>query len=464
MRLIDEEEIEMQKLKNKKIKRIIIILVILLLVLGAAIIALIVYKVENPTNVTTYIDGKLVQNFDQIVDFATDENGETQIYIPIRDFATYLNAVNEEFGYQTFKGDYNPKTEEEDKCYVLRSGYEVAIYTKKSKTIYKVNLQKKSDEYEECNIDKDIFESNGKLYTSVTGIEKGYNVSFFYDEKKKTITIYTLDYLVNSHQLALEGKTIGDYGELQMDAKNYTDCKSIFDGLLIVQAENGKYGIVETKNYRSFILEPQYDNISFINDSQTFLVESNKKVGLFSEDGKRKINLNYDQIINMGQNSNLYVVKSNNLYGVVDGEGNVILYPDYEKIGIDVSAYSYNGVKNGYILLNQLIPVLQNKKWAFFDTKGEMVTKGFLYQTIGCAKVKSGNNIYPLLEIPDYKSIVVQDEDGKYSFINIKGEEMLQFVFDQMYIKVAAGEKSYWMTYKEKEYDVLPYLEQAQAK
>lgn len=463
MRLIDEEELEMQKLKNKKIKRIIMILIVLLLLIGAGVVALILYRVENPTQVTTYIDGKLVQNFDQILDFATNENGETEIYVPIRDFASYLNSVNKEFNYQTFKGDYNPKTEEEDKCYVLRSGYEVAIYTQKTKTIYKVNLQKNDSEYEECNIDRDIFESNGKLYTSVDGIEKGYNVSFSYDEKKKTIRIYTLDYLVNSHKLALEGKTIGNYGTMNMDERNYTNCKSIFEGLLIVQAENGKYGIVETENYASFILEPQYDNINFVRDSSTFLVESNQKVGLFSKEGKRKINLIYDEITTMGQNSNLYVVKSNNTYGVVDGEGNIILYPEYEKIGTDVSSFSYNGVKNGYIILNQVIPVLQNKKWAFFDMKGNMVTDGFIYQTIGCTNIKSGNNIYPLLVVPDYNSIVVQDEDGKYSFINTKGKEMLQFLFDQIYIKVSSGKTSYCMTYKEKEYEVLPYLKQAES-
>ena len=137
MRLIDEEEIEIQKLKNKKIKKIIMVLIILLLILGIALIALITYRMANPTKVTTYIDGKLVQNFDEIVDFSTDENGQTQIYIPIREFASYLNSVNPEFGYQTFKGDYNPKTEEDNKCYVIRSGYEVAVYTEKSKQFIK---------------------------------------------------------------------------------------------------------------------------------------------------------------------------------------------------------------------------------------------------------------------------------------------------------------------------------------
>ena len=172
MRLIDEEEVQAQKIKNQKTKSLIIISIVLLLVLCSGIIALIAYRIANPTQITTYIDGVKVNNFDQILDFSTDENGETQIYIPIRDFASYLNAVNTEFNYQTFKGDYSPKTEEDNKCYVYRDGYEVAMFTKKSKTIYKLNLQEKSEEYEECTTDKDIFENYGKLYASVGGIEK----------------------------------------------------------------------------------------------------------------------------------------------------------------------------------------------------------------------------------------------------------------------------------------------------
>lgn len=239
MRLIDEEEIESKKLRTQKNKKIIITAIVLLLILCGIIIALIMYRIYNPTQITTYIDNVKVSNFDQILDFSTDENGNTQIYIPIRDFATYLNAVNDEFKYQTFKGDYSPKTEDDDKCYVYRENFEVAMFTKKSKTIYKLNLQNKSEDYEECTTDKDIFENNGKLYASVDGIEKGYNVYFSYDEQRKVIKIFTLDYIAKQHQEALEEKTIGDYGELTLD-QEYVNYKSILDGLLIVEADNGK--------------------------------------------------------------------------------------------------------------------------------------------------------------------------------------------------------------------------------
>ena len=462
MKLIDEEEIERKKARTEKIKKLIIVLIVLLLVLCAVVVGLIIYRMNHPTTITTYIDGKLVQNFDSILDFQTDEYGQTRIYIPIRDFATYLNTANAEMGYQTFRGDYSPKTEDENKCYIIRSGYEVAVFTGGSKVIYKVNLQNNETDYEECYIDQEVFASNGKLYASSQGIEKGYNVVFSYDEAKKIITIYTLDYLIQTHQAALEGKTIGNYGTMEI-VESYANWKSVFDGLLIVQSSNGKYGIIETEDYTSFILEPQYDEISFISNSSTFLVSSNQKVGLFSEDGRRKINLVYDQIISMGQDSDLYVVSSNGMYGVVDENGNILIYPEYTQIGIDVSSFSYNGIKNGYILLNTLIPVLQQDKWAFFDTRGNMITNGFIYTTIGCTNIRSGNNIYPLLEIPDSNVIVVGDEYGQYSFMDITGDDtMLPFVFDEVYIRTSGGENSYWMTYRGNEYEVLNYLKQVQ--
>lgn len=462
MRLIDEEKLETQKLKSRKMQRIIVIAIILLLILCSVIIALIYYRLNNPTQITTYIDGVKVNGFDQILDFSTDENGKTEIYIPIRDFATYLNAVNSDFGYQTFKGDYDPKTEDDNKCYVYRDKYEVAMYTRKSKVIYKKNLQENNDEYEECVIDKDIFENNGVLYASVNGIEKGYNVDFSYDEDKKVITIYTLDYIITRNEAALGQKQIENYGKLQISAR-YSDDKSIFEGLLIVQASNGKYGIVKISDYNSFILEPQYDNINYISDSSTFLVESNKKVGLFTKDGKRKIDLVYDKITSMGQDSKLYMVETNNMYGVVDENGKIIIYPEYEQVGIDISNFSYSGIKNGYILLSKLIPVKQGEKWAFFDITGKRISDGFKYEKVGCASVRSSNNVYPLLEIPEYNVIVVSDEYGKYAFMDTNGNDsILNFLFDEIYIKVSEGKETYWMTYRGNEYEVLKYLKQTQ--
>ncbi len=460
----EEEEYEKQRTARiKKIKRLIIILIVLLVISSIAMIGLIAYRIKNPTHITSYVDGKMIRGLENILDIQTDENGNTEIYIPIREFANYLNGVNEKLSYETYKGDYNPKTEEDNKCHIVRNDYEVAIFTEKSKVIYKLDLQNNSENYEEYYIDKDVFKSNDKLYTSVEGIEKGYNVYFQYDETKKTINIYTLDYLIAGHSEALKSITTSNYGTLTLATERNSDLKSVFDNLLIVKSQSGKYGITSTSDYSKFILEPQYDDIQFISDSSAFLVKSNDKIGLFSEDGKRIINLIYDEIISMGKESNLYKVKSNDMYGIIDGTGNIILHPEYEEIGIDVSPFSYNGIKNGYILLDKIIPVKQNDKWGFFDTKGQMITDGFKYEKIGCSDITKINNVYELLEIPDYNVIVIGDEYGKYSFMDTSGKDtMLPFVFDEIYIKSTAGELSYWMKYNDKEYDVLKNLSNVQ--
>ena len=195
-------------------------------------------------------------------------------------------------------------------CNIIRKDQEVAVYTKGSKIIYKKNLQNNNNEYEECIADKDVFKNNDILYASKDAIEKGYNVIITYDEKKKIIEIYTLDYLTDKQVEKFEKENYGNYGVLEYETKDLNNNKSLFENVLIVKASNKKYGLL-TGNHENFILEPKYDKISYIPDSKSFLVESDGKVGLFAKDGTRKINLIYEDIISMGKSSNLYVVKSN---------------------------------------------------------------------------------------------------------------------------------------------------------
>ena len=163
----------------------------------------------------------------------------------------------------------------------------------------------------------------------------------------------------------------------------------------------------------------------------------------------------------MSKASNLYMVSTNGQYGVVDENGNIVIYPEYQRIGTNISPFVYNGVRNGYILLDTLIPVMQDNKWGFFDTKGKKITNGFLYKNIGCSKVKNGSNVYGLLQIPEYNVIVVGDETDHYTFMNKSGnDKMLPFLFTEIYIKVTTGKESYLMTYKNKDYDIFKYLKQ----
>ena len=112
----------------------------------------------------------------------------------------------------------------------------------------------------------------------------------------------------------------------------------------------------------------------------------------------------------MDSNLGLYIVSTNQKHGVVNKDGRIIIYPEYDVIGIDDVA-SYNTIKNQYILLDNYIPASKNKKWGWFNTTGKLIAP-IGYAGLGC------KNSYtteitgdPVLTIPDYNAIVVRFND-----------------------------------------------------
>ena len=446
MKLIDEEN--MKQSNNSKAKAIIIGLIIILTIICISVITLLFYFLKNPINKGIYIDGNINSELEEKFNIKNDTT-----YIPIREFAKLTQSS---LKYASFNGDYNQKTEDPNKCYVLKEDNEVAIFTKDSDIIYKLNLQNKNSEYEKYKIDSKVFMENGQLYTSIDGIKKGFNVSIEYD-KNKNMVITSIDKLIDIISKKLETIKASEYGKLTAETDLLNNAQAIFQNLLIVKADNNKYGIVKLDNLSNFILEPKYDSISYICESESFLISSNGKYGIFSKEGKHKIDLLYDEIVSIGKEYGLYVVKSNDKYGVVNENGKVIIYPENEKIGIDIDPYTYNNVKNGYILLNKLIPVKKDELWVLYDLNGKILTdEEKNKKNIGCNNTKNESNTYSLLEIPELELIVVQDIYEKYAFANIEGnDKFFPFILDNVYIKVINGEKKYYMKSNEKEYDIL---------
>ena len=81
----------------------------------------------------------------------------------------------------------------------------------------------------------------------------------------------------------------------------------------------------------------------------------------------------YDSIELMDSDSGLYVVKKDDKYGVIDVRGNIKIYIENDEIGMDVSKFSQNNIKNKYIFAENLIPVRNDKYWGLYDTKGNQV-------------------------------------------------------------------------------------------
>ena len=110
-----------EQLKAKKWMKIIGIILVVLLIVCIALIGLVYYIQETELKIA--IDGTSQKQMKEIFVF----EGDT-VYIPIRDFATYV-------GYSSYSGDYKQYAEDTTNRYV-ESTHEIASFTLNSNKIY----------------------------------------------------------------------------------------------------------------------------------------------------------------------------------------------------------------------------------------------------------------------------------------------------------------------------------------
>lgn len=413
---------EVKQQKKSKAPMIISVCIGVLVFITILVIMAIMYLKNSIT--TIQIDGVKNTELENVFYLESTEQG-TELYVPIIKMAKYLQ-------YEGFNGDYKIKSEDKTKCHV-KSENETAMYTLNSDILVKVT---KDSGNQYVKIDKPVFEKDGELYTTIEGIEKGFNVLFSHDERYKDIKIYTMNYLV---QYYATKQNIETY------STQFVDQKAIFENMIIIE-KNKQYGVINAETGKP-VLEPKYDEIKYLPATTDFLVKSNGKYGILKKDASVVIKTVYDEIVTMDTQKGLYLIKQNNAYGVIDTKGKVIIQPEYKQIGINIDKYKQNGVENQYILLDEIIPIKNEKDlWGFFNIQGEKITD-FKYTNIGC-QTSPVSNSHPALVIPSYKIIVVQT-DKNYNLVNIKGEEMVPAnILDAVYLRTDAttGQNKFYMT------------------
>ena len=447
MRLYDEEELRTKNYRSKKVKNYILIGIIVTVILIIVLIGAIYYLIYNPNKITIYLDGHEDATLESIFEFRTSEDGTTIIYTPIRTTAT-------KFGYKSNDGEYTTNFEDRDSCYI-ESENEVAIFSLDSNIIYKINkTTQKSDseyEYEEIKIENPIVRENDALYVDGEGLQKAFNIAMSYNTKSKRVDIRTLNDLV----LTAKNKVI-KYGTLD---ERFVNQKAILDNMMVI-ASNGD-NLMGVRNFETGeeILGAQYDDIIYIPQKSAFLVKKNNKVGIIGNDGIIKIRPQYDNLTLIDNENELYLAENNGLYGVIDENENIKIYLEYTKIGVDISKYSANGLKNGYILLGKLIPVQQNGKWIFFVieiTKNEDGTKNLQcnqiqnvdFDDIGCISKTTRGTVANLMVIEDYNVVVVQ-KYGYYGFMDLKGKPALGLTYTDAYMETTSGKVDYYTVDRE---------------
>lgn len=436
MNLIEESVRDREQNKKKHTTRIILIAIILLVLIIVGI-AIYLFYVES-TALRATVDGQVNEKVKNMLVF--DDDGT--IYAPIKEIASYLN-------YDSYDGNYEEKSQEKSKCYVQNDN-EVANFVLGSTQIEKLDLTVTKANYEIDNIKKPIIAKNGVLYASSEAIEKAFNVSFVYNQDKNRVNIYTLPYLVQSYSsVALDN----GYKEISTVFANQ---KAILQDMLVVAKgdNNPVYAVIDLNGKP--ILEAKYDDITYLPEIGDFKITSNKKVGILDKSGKTKVQPLYDSIELMSSDAGLYVAQKDKKYGVLDLTGNTKIYIENDEIGMDVSSFDQNNIKNKYILAGNLIPARKDKAWGLYDKNGKQVVD-YTYDSFGYVTT-SNKDALSLLVIPDY-NVLVACKNKKYTLLSSLGQELFAApVADDIYMTISGGQKHYYITANNGTMDAEEYL------
>lgn len=426
--------------KTKKISRIILIAIVLVFIAIIAIIGTILYLQKSVLK--TYIDGQAVSINEGII---LIDNDTKKVYVDIKGIAPYLN-------YYAHDGEYKVDSKDTNKCWV-ECNNETASFFLNSNKISKVAPNTNND-YEDYLITEPVISKDEKLYSTIEGIQVGFNVVFSYDEQANTIQIYTLPYLVNSYATNL--KKYGYEGASQ----SFKNQKSILYNLFIVRKENNLYGVIDASGEE--VVSPRYKSIEFNETGKEFYVKNNSnKVGILNQDGDIKISLAYDDISMIDKQTGLYIVKSGNKFGVLDNSGNIVIHLEYDKIGIDTARFSGENINNKYLLYGNVIPVSQNNKWGLFNTSGKLIVP-VEFDEIGCSQNSTNSNMKNIILIPSYKGIVMgktkENNVKNYGIYNNEGKELVACALTKVYSITKGGIETYHMEYQGNDIDVEAYI------
>lgn len=437
MNLIEESFQNKEEKRKKRATGIILGAIIFIILVIIAITAYLFYI--QSTTMRLFLDGQSNESLKQILDF--EEDGK--IYVPIKEIAGYL-------GYSSYNGEYTQKSEEQSKCYV-QSENEVANFTLSSDSIYKLDLTSSNNDYEKVYIDDPVKSKDGKLYATSEVIEKAFNVSFQYDANTNRVYIYTLPYLIQSYSTL-----VLDYGYTEI-SDVFANQKAVLNNMLVVKkGENSEaYGVIDVNG--NTILEAKYDNIEYLPQVGDFKVEVNGKVGILGSKGETKVQIAYDSIELMDTDAGLYVASNNGKYGVIDFRGNTKIYIENDEVGMDITPFSQNNIKNKYILAGNLIPVRKGELWGLYDLTGKQLVD-FTYDSFGYI-ARSNKDAINLLVIPDYEVLVARKNE-KYTLLNSVGQELFGApVADDIYMTISEGKIHYYITANNQTMDAEQYLD-----
>lgn len=460
MELINNIPNNNKKVSKIKLWFIIVIVLIIILLLTAGGVWIYMQNLAS-NQFKFYIDGNKQTEYSDSL-FLYENN---KVYLSIKELAPLL-------GYRVYNGGYGQYTEDTTKCYI-NNLKEVSSFESNSTKLYKYNVLDANSESQTFNLTEVIKPVGNNLYISSEDVTRAFNVSFTRDESKNSISIYTLNYLTDYYSKQIANSAITKDTSQFSESVLYNNQKAILYNMMVVKdSETKLYGMVMMDEVNNPIIGMRYSSIEFIEGSNDFIVktsDSNAKVGIIGNDGMTKVRLEYDDIKEIDKNLGLYLVTSNNKQGVVNKNGKIIVYQDYDKIGLE-NTIKDNNVTNKYILFDNCIPVQRNKLWGLIDINGNEILS-LQYDGLGCKADTSKDTRYSdVIIIPEIDGIVVEKDEvngtskiKKYGVVKSDGSDFINIVIDSIYSLTSQGETIYYASVQNQIIDLVDFVYQQQA-
>ena len=425
--------------KDKK-KLLIYGLIGVALVIAVLIITLFVIQYINGQKQNIIIDGVSRKYSDNLI--FIDDVGNPYVCV---ETLTPLLGQYKNGGYNFYNGERGKGTEDRTKCYV-ENPFEVATISMNSNKIYKALLTD-TTMYDTYTITNNVRRINDKLYISLEGMQIMFNVKYSYDNEKQNLYINTLPYLAN--KAATTAKSLG-YTNMSEDFSNR---KALVNNMIVIQQNQNAYGVIDFQGNQ--LIGPKYQKIQYAESGREFIATSAGKVGVLTNDGYTKIPINYEELKIIDNEIGLYLVKLNSKYGILDKNGNILIYLDFDKIGIEnMDLFPNDDIKNPYILYDNCIPVCQNGKWGMYDITGKLLAD-IQYSGFGCIsstqRESASQNVLLIPSSEGLEGIVVSKENyanqKRYGILNTNGKAVTSIGFNRVYAETSSGTANYYMEF-----------------
>lgn len=494
------EEMEKTDRKKKNVLMTIIscgVIVVILLVLIVFLTA------EDAKRFKLYIDGNKISDYSAIIlnQNANVENTEPKYYVNIEQLAKIL-------GYSYQKGEYKSYTEDPNSCYI-RTPYEIVSMKADSKSFTKYILNNTTTDEEEDEekteeeetegqnkvkvvvssknetqkifyVDEAIQSINDILYAPISVIPEIFNVQLDVSEKNR-VKIYSLDNLINNYASRIATKY--KYSTVSNTYENFT---AMADDMLVV-GDGSNYGVVSISTGKE-IISLKYEDIVYMQNTKEFRVSAEGSVGVVSNEGKTIIKpTEYDDITVLDELKKLYLVEKNGKYGVIDHNGENIIFCEYDSIGIEnTEIYEDQNVRNYNLLFENCIPVEVDSKYGLMDLEGNEILR-IIYDSFGNVTAekedteettktsKTSNDEKPstknqdsgILTIPESEGIqgIIVKSNDLYGIFDANVKHLITpCVFSNIYSKTKSGVTTYYLEYNGIEMNLGEYLEENELK